>query len=188
MKFEFWQKKITQVFFWLSPVAIVLLLLANFPTAEKLIWELPVVAPILVLLFAAWMMSMVCVVMLTVFGSRFRDQVLHDYVLQKDRDEREEIISGEAAKKAIVITMVVCAVALIFSTGRLNVFDDIARSSLTVGHFQLTDSAVKEITDGELNGIQYELPMSKTALFLLIMLIQLTSYHGIKAFSLRKGS
>ena len=187
MNFEFWQKKVTQTFFWTSPIAVTLLLMSNFPAAEKVIWELPLIAPVFSLVFVFWLMSMICVVVLTIFGSQFREHVLHDYVLQKDRDEREAIIAGEAAKKAILITMVVCAITLIATTGRLNLFDNNARSSLTIGHFQLADSSAKEVISGDLKGTQYDLPMSKTSIVLLIMLIQLTAYHGIKVLALKKA-
>lgn len=181
------QTTITKAFLWTSPIAIVLLLLTNFPNLEKGLWTTKVIAPLFAITFAIWFLSLLFVIFLTFISARYKEEVIHDVVLNKDRDERESLISGLAAKKSILITLAASLLILLCTTGQYNKAETIGKSSLTIGHFRLTDNATTT-TQGEDGStiVHYQLPMSKMSLVLLLILIQLSSFHAIKFINLRK--
>lgn len=182
------RRHILQRFFYgLSPLAIGLLLATNFPELESKIWATNLVGPILAISFTAWFFSFLIVLFATFFSSSFKEQILAKVVLHDDQDEREELISGQAARKSILITLAASVFILICTTGQYNKAETTEKSSITIGNFHLTDSDSKITQDDDGNPIEhYQLPMSKMSLVLLIILIQLLSYHSITFMKLRK--
>lgn len=176
----------TKTFLWTSPLALVLLLATNFPNLEKGIWT-TFIAPILAIAFAVWLLSLIFVIIATFVSSSYKEQVLQDVVLRKSRDERESLISGQAAKKSILITLVASILILICTTGQYNKAETVEKSSVTIGHFRLSDnqSVTSQAEDGS-TILHYQIPMSKMSLVLLLILIQMSSYHAINFLSLRK--
>lgn len=181
------QTIVTKTFLWTSPLALILLLATNFPNLEKGIWT-TFIAPILAIAFAVWLLSLIFVIIATFVSSNYKEQVLNDVVLRKDRDEREALISGQAAKKSILITLAASIVILICTTGQYNKAETTGKSSVTIGHFKLSDElpVTTQAEDGS-TVTHYQIPMSKMSLVLLLILIQLSSYHAINFFSLRKS-
>lgn len=181
------QSIITKAFLWTSPLALILLLATNFPNLEKGIWT-TFIAPILAIAFTVWLLSLIFVIIATFVSSNYKERILHDIVLRKDRDEREALISGQAAKKSILITLAASILILICTTGQYNKAETIGKSSVTIGHFRLSDETpvTKQAEDGSAI-IHYQIPMSKMSLVLLLILIQMTSYHAINFFNLRKS-
>ena len=181
------QSIITKIFLWTSPLALVLLLAVNFPNFEKSIWTMNIFAPFLATAFAIWLLSLLFVIVATFVSSQYKETIIHDVVLHQDRDERETFISGQAAKKSILITLVASLLILICTTGQYNKAETTGKSSITIGHFQLTDNSMST-TQAEDSStiIHYQLPMSKMSLVLLLILIQLTSFHAINFISLRR--
>lgn len=179
---------ITRIFLWTSPLALVLLLATNFPDLEKSIWTTAVIAPILALAFAAWLLSLLFVIIATFMSSQYKEEILHDIVLRKDRDERESLMSGQAAKKSILITLAAAIFILVCTTGQYNKAETTGKSSITIGNFRLSDRTplTTQAEDGS-TIIHYQLPMSKMSLVLLLILIQLSSYHAINFMILRKS-
>lgn len=181
------QRNITKLFLWTSLPALLTLLATNFPSFEKEVWGTPVVAPLLALCFAVWFFSLLFVAAATFVSSSYKENILQDVVLRKERDEREMLLSGQAAKKSILITLVASFLILIATTGQLNKANTPGQSSLTIGHFRLSDdtSMATQGLDGS-TIVHYELPMSKMSLVLLLILVQLSSYHAINFLNLRK--
>lgn len=181
------QKAITRGFLWTSVPVFIVLLSANFPSIEKSVWETPVLAPVLAFCFAVWFLSLIFVVFATFLSSDYKENVLQDVVLRKERDEREALLSGQAAKKSILVTLVSSILILIVTTGQYNKAETPGKSSVTIGVFQLSDD--RPITSQAADGstiVHHQLPMSKMTLVLLLILIQLSSYHAINFFNLRK--
>lgn len=181
------QRVITKVFLWTSVPAFLILLSANFPTIEKSMWETPGIAPVLALCFAGWFLSLIFVACATFLSSTYKENILQDVVLRREVDERESFISGQAAKKSILVTLVAGLLILIATTGQYNRAETLDKSSFTIGNFRLSDDspAAGHLTDGSIV-THHQLPMSKTSLVLLIILIQLFSYHAFYFLNLRK--
>lgn len=154
---------------------------------EKGIW-ITFIAPVLTIAFAVWLFSLIFVIIATFVSSSYKEQILHDVVLRKDRDEREAFISGQAAKKSILITLAASVLILFCTTGQYNKAETTEKSSVTIGHFKLSDDmpVTTQAEDGS-TIIHYQIPMSKMSLVLLLILIQMSSYHAINFFSLRKS-
>ncbi len=133
------QKTITRIFLWTSVPAFLVLLSANFPSIEKSVWETPVVAPALALCFATWFLSLIFVACATFVSSSYKENILQDVVLRKERDEREALLSGQAAKKSILVTLVASVLILIAATGQYNKAETPGKSSVTIGNFRLSD-------------------------------------------------
>ena len=181
------QTAITKAFLWTSPIALIILLLSNFPALEKSLWNTEVIAPLFAISFVIWFFSFLFVIVLTFISAKFKEEIIQDVVLNKERDERESLISGIAAKKSILITLAAGIFILLCTTGQYNKFDTNEKSSLTIGHFHLIDSAATttQNEDGT-TIIHYQLPMSKMSLVLLLILIQLSSFHAFKIINLKK--
>ncbi len=181
------QKAITRVFLWTSVPAFLVLLSANFPSIEKSVWETPVLAPVLAFCFVVWFLSLIFVACATFVSSDYKENILQDVVLRTERDERESLLSGQAAKKSILVTLVASVLILIATTGQYNKAETPGKSSVTIGNFRLSDD--NPIASQEEDGstiIHHQLPMSKMSLVLLLILIQLSSYHAINFLNLRK--
>lgn len=84
--------------------------------------------------------------------------------LRKNRDERKALISGQYNKAE--------------TTGK---------SSVTIGHFELSDETPTTQAEDGFTVVHYQIPMSKMSLVSLIILSQMSSYHAINFFSLRKS-
>lgn len=178
--------KITKVFLWTSPVAFALFIAVNFPDIEKIIWTSSMVAPILGILFAVWLLSFLFVTFTTIINPNQKENPLHNVVLSEERDEREALISGQAAKKSILITLAASLLLLICTTGLYTESETTGKSSLTIGHFRLTDWSPLVSPSKAKASIVHQLPMSKTSLILLIIMIQLVSYHSLNFINLKK--
>ncbi|MGZ3722007.1 MAG: hypothetical protein ACXVA9_03690 [Bdellovibrionales bacterium] len=185
------QSVVTRIFLWTSPLAFCVLLVSNFPEVEKSLWEngffAPVLGPVLALALMAWLFSLLFVLIATFVSARYKERVLQDVVLRRDRDEREELLSGRAAKTSILVTLAASLLILICTTGQYNRAEETDHSSVTIGNFHFSEVApVVTKLEGGVQVMQYQLPMSKMSLVLLIILIQLSSYHTIKYLNLRK--
>jgi len=181
------QHTITKLFLWTSLPALLVLVSTNFPRIEKSIWDMPLIAPLLALCFAAWFLSLLFVAVATFISSGYKENILQDVVLRKERDEREMLLSGQAAKNSILITLAASVLILIATTGQYNKASTSGQSSVTIGNFRLSDDSpmTTQTSDGSVV-VHYQLPMSKMSLILLVILIQLSSYHAINFLNLRK--
>ena len=179
----------TRIFLWTSPIAFTVLGASNFPNFEKTLWTTSVAAPVLAMVFCAWFLSPIVVLSSAFISPRYRDDVLSNVVLRKEQDEREEIISGRAAKKSILISVAAVFLLLLISTGRYNKAETVGKSSVTIGNIQFTDDtySTTSSTDGA-QIVHYGLLMSKTSLMLMVLLVQLASYHAIFQMSLRRDN
>lgn len=171
------QSIVTKIFLWTSPLVLLLLLAINYPELEKEIWLMSFIAPFLALSFGLWFLSFLFVVIATFTSSQYKEDILQDVILRPDRDEREAFASAQAAKKSILITIITNLIILLCTTGQYNKSETVGKSSLTIGHFQLTDnpSYTTEEADGVIT--HFQLPMSKMSLVLFIIMVQLFSFH-----------
>lgn len=171
------QLTITKFFIWTSPFVMFMILATNYPEFEKKIWLIEAIVPFLAIIFGLWVISFMFVFVTTFISSRYKEDILHDVVLKEDRDEREAFVSAKAAKKSILITVIASLFILICTTDRYNKAENFEKSSVTIGHFQFTDNQ-SYVTQEEGGFVtHFQIPMSKTGLVLLIMLIQLFSFH-----------
>lgn len=121
-----------------------------------------------------------------VFASNVREQTLKRIANIKDRDEREEYITGRASKSSYISTLSVLILLLFLSIFNLEVRrlpEDQAiggkTKTLSIGlNFKIFDEAKKEVTNG--GDVLFEsndIPFSKTGIILLILIWQIVSFH-----------
>ena len=112
----------------------------------------------------------------------------------KEEDEREEQIVGQAAKSSYLFTLAASIVLFSVSICRYNSSVDILKPyhSFTIGHFQLSENEENPVSleiDGKTRSIQrHDLPLSKSAILLLLILIQISSYSVFATRYARKGT
>jgi len=142
---------------------------------EVLAWNLIVWFSVLILFLVAM-----------VFSPTIRESTLKRLANLNERDEREQFIVGKAARATYISTLGVMILLLFLSLFTVNVTrapEDQAingkRGTLTIGlNFQFFDTAkVETAPNGEVLFESNDLPLSKAALVLTIMLWQLAAFN-----------
>jgi hypothetical protein len=140
--------------------------------------------------FMIWIFVSFYIVVKMVIQKTFRDQILGKAAGIKERDERESIIVGEAAKVSFLSTMAFIILLLFFSIFTITLARqtnsqeiDKKKSSLTIQmNFPLLVEENKhvEIQNNDIEIFTYSgVPLSKSILLLLILLWQVGSYKYI---------
>jgi len=140
--------------------------------------------------FMIWIVSSFYLVIKMVIQKNFRDIVLGKAAGIKERDERESIISGEAAKFSFLSTMAILLFFLFLSVFTITIAkhpDGIDKSGKR-GHISIgmnffpfaNDVPKKKVIDKNLEIFTYSgVPLSSSMITLLILLWQLGSYKYI---------
>jgi hypothetical protein len=132
-----------------------------------------------------WFFAALYVMTGLVMSSRFRDSALTRFARIKERDEREEHIVGRASRGSFLFMLALLIALFAISTFRydrpVSNGGDKKDYSITLGHLDFVSDkpVVTKITfDGkEREFASYDLPLSKTSLLLLLIVVQMASYH-----------
>ena len=153
----------------------------------KAVWELGSWNPIL------WFLLLIAYLLIIIAYPPAREQTLRRIANLSERDEREEQMTGRASRNSYISTISVLIFLLFISVLRVNlarippelVVDD-RKHTLSIGFkFKLVDEPKEELASPapvlfDSRGI----PLSKTAILLIILLWQLVSFN----LSMRKQS
>ncbi len=143
-----------------------------------------------------WFALLIYFLFALVFSRRFRELLLKRLACVRERDEREEQITGWASKAAFLSTLALLILLLFASVidirvTRLPAGQEIDGKSRTLSiglGFQALDLSGREVAgeDGTIFSI-HDLPLSKEGIVLAIILWQLGSYHYFARRRLRAG-
>lgn len=147
--------------------------------AIKALWEL--MSWSLILWFALLLVFMV----LLTLRKETQESAIKYLAGIKERDEREEIIMGAAAKRSFTATAGLLVALLFLSCFTLNIAKlphdqviDGKKSSLNIGfRFTGTDAPRTVSSDGSLMYDHHDLPLSKSAILLLILIWQMATFR-----------
>ena len=133
-----------------------------------------------------WFSVLILFLVAMVFSPAIREGTLKRLANLRERDEREQFIVGKAARATYISTLGVMILLLFLSIFTVNVTrapEDQAingkRGTLTIGlNFQFFDTAkVETAPNGEVLFESNDLPLSKAALVLTLMLWQLAAFN-----------
>lgn len=133
-----------------------------------------------------WFLLLFIFMLLLAFRKETQESAIKYLAGMKERDEREEIIMGSAAKRSFTATVSFLVFLLFLSCLTLNIAKippdqviDGKSSSLSLG-FRLMESFGEETTAPSDNKVIYEhrdLPLSKSSLILLILVWQVAIFR-----------
>lgn len=132
----------------------------------------------------AWFLLLFVFLLLLVLRVETQENVIKNLVGLKERDEREEIISGLASRRAFIATTALLIVLLVMSCFTLSVARlpdnsvDGKKGMLTIG-FNLSGADRKSTVSSE-GSILYEhhdIPLSKSALILVVLVCQISVFR-----------
>lgn len=131
-----------------------------------------------------WFLSLIVFMFLLIFRKETQESTIKRLAGIQERDEREEVVMGLAARRSFVATTSLL-IALLFascftlSVARLqNQTVDGKKSSLSIGfHFAGTDAKTSTSPDGLVRFEHHDLPLSKSALLLLVLVWQMGSFR-----------
>ncbi len=138
--------------------------------------------------FIAWVLDLLYIVTKMLFSKIFRDILMAKLAGIQERDEREVVVAGNAAKFAYLSTFALLLFMLVFSVTNLKVAKDPTRASenkgtVTIGFgAKLTDDTaiMYEKKDKDNFSFSYNsLPLSKPFMLIFLMIWQIGSYHLI---------
>jgi hypothetical protein len=141
-------------------------------------------------IFMIWIVAMLILTLKMVFVKDLRESILAKFARIKERDEREEIISGEAAKFTLLSTLAVMFLLLFFSLFTVKVGkypegslgkDKHGFISIGMNFYPFTkDAHVKETKSNGQEFFNYSgMPLSSSIVMLLMILWQLGSYQFV---------
>ncbi len=138
--------------------------------------------------FIAWVLDLLFIVTKMLFSKNFRDILMAKLAGIKERDEREVVVAGNAAKFAYLSTFALLLFMLVFSVTNIKVWADPSKGPknkgmVTIGFgAKLTDdTAIVYEKKAENNfSLSYNsLPISKPFMLIFLMIWQIGSYHLI---------
>lgn len=144
--------------------------------------------------FIAWVLILLYTVTKMLFSKRFRDITMASLAGMKERDEREGIVAGNAAKFSFLSTFALLLFMLVFSVTNLSVIkrpDPKAGKNglVTIGFgMKAHDETafVHEKKEGEESYNYKSLPLSKPFMLLVIMVWQIGAYQVVARRELRE--
>jgi len=132
-----------------------------------------------------WFLLLFIFVVLLVFRKDTQESTIKYLAGIKERDEREEVIMGAAARRSFSATAGLLIGLLFLSCFTLNIAKlppgqaiDGKKSSLSIG-FQFGNPIVQEtvVKDGGVVFEHHDLPLSKSAIILLVLLWHLATFR-----------
>lgn len=142
-------------------------------------------------LFIAWTLDLIYLVTKMVLSPRVREVVMTRLAGMKERDERESVVAGNAAKFSFLSTLALLLFLFVFSVSNLSVSKHPATVSasgekkhgnVSIGFNlkALDDEALVHEQKGEVESYNYKsFPLSKPMIILLLIFWQVGSYHLI---------
>jgi uncharacterized membrane protein (DUF373 family) len=179
-----------------SPVFIIFMIWASmvYPTATKQgnirggFWD------IFAWFFIVWILDLFYVVIKMLFSRKLRNIVMAKMAGVKERDERESIVAGNAAKFSFLSTFAILLVMLLFSSATFSIKkypktteNKTGTAMVGFGFKFLDDAALTHEKVGDEESFNYKsLPLTKPVLIFLVMLWQIGSYHLVARRDLRE--
>lgn len=144
--------------------------------------------------FIAWVLILLYAVTKMLISKKFRDTTMARLAGIKERDEREGIVAGNAAKFSFLSTFALLLFMLVFSVTNLSVIkrpnlEEKKNGLVTVGFGMKAydETAIThEKKEGEESYNYKSLPLTKPILILLVMVWQIGSYHMVARRELRE--
>lgn len=145
--------------------------------------------------FIVWVVDLFYVVIKMLFSKKLRNTVMAKMAGVKERDERESLVAGNAAKFSFLSTFAVLLVMLLFSSATFTLKkhpeNQEKKTGAAIIGFQfnfLDESAITHEKLGQVESYNYKsLPLTKPVLIFLIMLWQIGSYHLVARRDLRES-
>jgi len=149
-----------------------------------------VISPILGFFLIWWLLAGLYFFITILLSKSERENVLSWFFKFKERDEREEIITGRAAKSSFLLMAGILFVSFFISTSRFGYKPRETsgyHGRFTVGHVEIKAHPVDKVirksdNDKMVEYNLYDFPVSKTGLLLLLLVIQFGTY---RFFSIR---
>ena len=152
----------------------------SYSTLQKVIWE------ILSYNLMFWFAVLILFLFILVFNKQSREMTLTRLTNIKERDEREEVITEKASKMTYISSLSILILFLFLSVFTINIHrvpQDQAingkTGSVSIGlHFNFFDSPqVKTNTKGEIIFESKDIPLSKSAILLVLIAWQLMTFN-----------
>lgn len=174
-----------------SPLVFTVMIWAGLVTSEKeilnsgslltkIIWELLSWNLIL------WFVTLIIFLVMIIFLTSTREQVMRRLANIQERDEREIFITGQASRKTFISTLGILIVLLFLSIFNFNIrklpADEIVdgrakRLSITLNFKALDESKIERNSNGEILLESKEIPLSKSSILLSLILWQIVSFR-----------
>jgi len=144
--------------------------------------------------FILWVLDLFYIITKMLFSKNSRDIIMSKMAGVKERDERESVVAGNAAKFSFLSTFALLLFLLVFSVTTLSVTkkpenDPGKHGGISIGlGFEAVDKTalVKETKDG-METFNYKgFPLSKPMMVLIMMFWQIGSYHLIARRELKE--
>lgn len=188
-------KYVLYYFVGLSPFIITFMIWAtatdfmNHPTADTFFWNA------FGWIFIAWVLSLIYIVSKMLFSKKVRDVVMAKLAGIKERDEREVVVAGNAAKFAFLSTFALLLFMLVFSVTTFTVKKNPntqpkKNGTATIG-LALTpiDKAalIHEVKSDGTETFDYKsFPLTKPVMILVMMIWMVGSYHLVARKELKE--
>ena len=133
-----------------------------------------------------WFSVLIFFLTLLLFSQEAREKTLKRLANLKERDERDQYITGKASRAAYISTLSLLIFFLFFSIFSLNIYrapkSEVPNGNtgtVAIGlHFNLLDkSRVETSPTGQVIFESKDIPLSKTAILLILMLWQLLTFN-----------
>lgn len=143
-------------------------------------------------IFIGWVIDMIYIVTKMLFSVQMRNAVMSKLAGLKERDERESVVAGNAAKFSFLSTLAMLIFMLVFSITTLEVRKDAptytkGKGSIGFGGTAIDDKAWTHEKTAEAEIIAYKgLPLTKPMLILILIFWQIGSYHLVARKELKE--
>lgn len=145
--------------------------------------------------FIAWVLDLIYIITKMLFSVQMRNAVMTKLAGLKERDERESVVAGNAAKFSFLSTLTLLIFMLVFSMSTLSIKKDPdptngkKEGSVAIGFHMnaIDDSAIVHEVKGRDEYYNYNgFPLTKPMLILILIFWQIGSYHFIARKELRE--
>ena len=144
--------------------------------------------------FIAWVLDLIYIVTKMLFSPTMRVNVMSRLAGLKERDERESVVSGNAAKFSFLSTLAMLIFLLVFSITTLSVRKDAptytkGKGSIGFGGTAIDKEAWTHEKTAEAEIFSYKgLPLTKPMIILILIFWQIGSYHLVARRELQEES
>lgn len=145
-------------------------------------------------LFIAWVFDLIYIVTKMVFSTNMRSNVMSKLAGLQERDEREVVVAGNAAKFSFLATLAMLLFLFIFSVSSLTLTRHPKNESGKRGRAEIgfnlktyDEAAWSHTKESDIDTFSYKgLPLTKPMLILILIFWQIGSYHLIARKELRE--
>lgn len=144
--------------------------------------------------FIAWVLDLIYLITKMVFSKRVRDVVMTKLAGMKERDERESVVAGNAAKFSFLSMLALLLFFFVFTVSNitvtkhpLDVNNKRGRVAIGFGFHAIDETALINTVNGDEHKYQYKgIPLTKPVMILIMIFWQIGSYHLIARRELKE--